>query len=94
MTLRNAQNGGQGYFDQEIAPSGDLYADLDIPPFCRRCKQCNGIGGVNLVSLPDRIVQLHPACEAAGWKRTNDAGGLRRSHDLRRPGRGRWGAPA
>ena len=69
-TDRKAQNGGQGHFDQEIAPSGDLYADLDIPPFCRRCKQCNGIGGVNLVSLPDRTVQLHPACEAA-WLEAN-----------------------
>ena len=69
-TDRKAQNGGQGHFDQEIAPPGDLYADLDIPPFCRRCKQCNGIGGVNLVSLPDRTVQLHPACEAA-WLEAN-----------------------
>ena len=69
-TDRKAQNGGQGHFDQEIAPPGDLYADLDIPPFCRRCKQCNGIGGVNVVSLPDRMVQLHPACEAA-WMEAN-----------------------
>ena len=69
-TDRKAQNGGQGHFDQKIAPPGDLYADLDIPPFCHRCKQCNGIGGVNLVSLPGRTVQLHPACEAA-WLEAN-----------------------
>jgi putative DNA primase/helicase len=69
-TDRKAQNGGQGHFDQEIAPPGDLYADLDIPPNCRRCIHCNGVGGVNLVSLPNRMVQLHPACEAA-WFEAN-----------------------
>jgi hypothetical protein len=69
-TDRKAQNGGQEHFDQEIAPPDDLYADLDIPPNCRRCIHCNRIGGVNLVSLSDRMIQLHPACEAA-WLEAN-----------------------
>ena len=35
-----------------------------LPPL----QACNGIRGVDLVSLPDRVVQLHPACEAASFE--------------------------
>jgi hypothetical protein len=74
-----AQKGGMGdrrTENHKIAlprqATADPWADdyPDIPAAQRRCIHCNGDGGVNLVSLPDRMVQLHPACEAA-WLEAN-----------------------
>jgi hypothetical protein len=44
----------------------------DIPASCRRCRHCNGTGGVNEVAIDGRTIFLHRECETA-WLEENDA---------------------